>query len=90
MRVRKKLWPGSPHGREYRRLREMLIETRKAAGLTQSALAKRLGRDQSFVSKYERGERRIDVVEFLAIAKALRADPGKLLRRLQGAGQRGD
>jgi hypothetical protein len=39
-----------------------------------------LGRPQSFIAKYEGGERRIDVVEFIAIAEALSADPIKLFR----------
>jgi transcriptional regulator with XRE-family HTH domain len=43
-------------------------------------LAKKLGRPQSFVAKYEGGERRIDVVGFVAIARALDADPVKVFR----------
>lgn len=61
----------------------MLIDARVAGGLTQAELARRLGRHQSFVSKYERGERRIDVIEFIALAKALNLDPGKVIGRLQ-------
>jgi len=53
---------------------------RHGAGIRQQALAKKLGRPQSFVAKYEGGERRIDVVEFIAIARALDADPVKLFR----------
>src|SRR6266576_7321429 len=59
---------------------ELMIGARKAAGLTQHALAVRLKKPQSFVAKYEGGERRIDVVEFIAIARALGADPLKLFR----------
>ena len=44
-----------------------MIAARKAAGLTQHALARRLGRPQSFVAKYEGGERRLDVVEFVLL-----------------------
>ncbi len=62
---------------------ELMIKARKAAGLTQHDLAKRLKRPQSFVAKYEGGERRIDVVEFLAIARAIGADPIRILRALQ-------
>lgn len=51
-------------------------------GLTQVQLARRLQRPQSFVSKYERGERRLDVIEFLEVAHALGADPAALLRRV--------
>ncbi|MGG5890690.1 helix-turn-helix domain-containing protein [Falsiroseomonas sp. HC035] len=60
----------------------MIAERRLAAGLTQVELATRLGRPQSFVSKYETGERRLDVVEFLEIAEALSFDPAELLRSL--------
>jgi transcriptional regulator with XRE-family HTH domain len=51
----------------------------QAAGLTQRTLAARLKKPQSFVAKYEGGERRLDVVEFIRIARALDADPLKLL-----------
>ena len=45
-------------------------------------LAERLSRPQSFVSKYETGERRLDVVEFLEVAEALRLDAGDLLNEI--------
>ncbi len=66
----------------YRRFRELLADERRAAGLTQAELSKRLDRPQSFVSKYERGERRLDVVEFAQVAKALGTDPFRFLSRL--------
>jgi len=50
--------------------------------LTQQELAKRVHRPQSFVAKYEGGERRVDVVEFIEICMALGADPNKLLKVL--------
>jgi transcriptional regulator with XRE-family HTH domain len=59
-----------------------MIRARKSAGLTQHELAKRLRRPQSFVAKYEGGERRVDVLEFIEICKALEADPNKLLKIL--------
>jgi transcriptional regulator with XRE-family HTH domain len=46
------------------------------------ALAKKLGRPQSYVSKFERGERRLDVVEFFEVADALQVEGFKLLRQL--------
>ena len=61
---------------------ELMIKARKAAGLTQHQLAKRLHKPQSFVAKYEGGERRVDVVEFIELCKALEADPNKLLKVL--------
>jgi transcriptional regulator with XRE-family HTH domain len=63
---------------EYARLIAILVAARKDADVRQQALAKRLGRPQSFVAKYEGGERRIDVVEFVTIVRALGADPVKL------------
>jgi transcriptional regulator with XRE-family HTH domain len=65
---------------EYARLIAILVAVRKNTGVRQQLLAKKLGRPQSFIAKYEGGERRIDVVEFIAIARALGADPVKLFR----------
>jgi transcriptional regulator with XRE-family HTH domain len=59
-----------------------MIRARKNAGLTQQELAKRLRKPQSFIAKYEGGERRVDVVEFVTICKAIGADPAKLLKAL--------
>ena len=53
------------------RLGGQLRRLRARAGLTQSALAERLGERQVFVSEYERGQRRIDVLELRAIGVAL-------------------
>lgn len=74
--------PSSLHSQDYSRFRSILAESRKKAGLSQAQLATRLSRPQSFVSKYERGERRLDVVEFKAVAEALGLDPLQILRRL--------
>lgn len=68
---------------KYERFRQLLVEARRSAGLTQGQVAKKLSRPQSFVSKYERGERRLDVVEFLEIAQAIGIDPARLLRNLK-------
>lgn len=65
-----------------RRLREVMIEARKARGLNQTQLAAALGRTQTFVSNYERGERRLGVVDFVLIARTLNVEPVELLRRL--------
>ena len=51
----------SVHSPEQQLLRELLVAARNKAGLTQQKLAKRLGKHQSFVAKYEGGERRLDV-----------------------------
>jgi transcriptional regulator with XRE-family HTH domain len=65
---------------EYARLIAALVAVRHSAGIRQQALAKKLNRPQSFVAKYEGGERRLDLIEFIAIARALDADPVKLFR----------
>lgn len=62
-----------------------LIEKRKSAGLTQRELSDRLGKPRSFVSKIEGRERRIDIVEFVALARALGADPGEMMTALTAA-----
>ncbi len=65
----------STHTRQYRDFLDGLIQARKDAELTQQQVADRLDRPQSFVAKYENGERRLDVVEFLEIASLLDTDP---------------
>jgi transcriptional regulator with XRE-family HTH domain len=62
-----------------------MIKARKTADLTQHELAKRLHKPQSFVAKYEGGERRIDVVEFVTICQAIGADSAKILKILKNA-----
>lgn len=56
-----------------------LAAARRAAGLSQAALAGRLGKPPSFVAKYELGERRLDAVEVLVIARALGREPTAFL-----------
>jgi transcriptional regulator with XRE-family HTH domain len=63
-----------------------LIGAREAQDLTQTELALKLGRPQSFVSDYERGQRRLDVIEFIDIAKALGLDPVAVVKELAGKG----
>jgi transcriptional regulator with XRE-family HTH domain len=67
---------------EHAAFRALLVETREKSGLTQQQLARKLRKPQSFVAKYEGGERRVDVIEFVAIARALGSDPISLLRAL--------
>jgi transcriptional regulator with XRE-family HTH domain len=68
------------------RLQSLLKAARERAGLTQVDLASRIGRPQSFIAKYERGERRLDVVEFAVVATAIGADPRKMLGQLLRGG----
>ena len=67
---------------EHRALCALLVTARRNAGLNQTELAKRLGKPQSFIAKYEGGERRLDVIEFLAVVRAIGADPRRILRAL--------
>ncbi len=67
---------------DHRHLIALLVGAREKAGLTQQQLADRLGKPQSFVAKYEVGERRIDVIEFLAISRALDLDPARTVREM--------
>ena len=66
----------------HRALITALRNARKEAGLSQYEVARRLERPQSFVSAYESDDRKIDVLEFLHIAKMVRTDPCELLRRV--------
>lgn len=60
---------------KYEQFRALLVEARLSAGLTQSEVAAKLKQPQSYVSKYERGERRLDVVEFLEVARIIGFNP---------------
>ena len=66
----------------HRELIDVLVATRQEAGLTQRGLAARLKRPHSFIGRIEAGERRIDVVEFIEIARALEADPQQVFAKL--------
>ncbi len=70
----------SIHVGTYRRLICRLAEARRAAGLTQQALGDRLGRPQSYVAKVEGFERRLDVLEYLVMAREIGVDPLPLIR----------
>ena len=67
----------------YALLREHLVAARHTADMTQEELAEALGRPQSFVSKIEGGERRIDVVELIWIASVVKLDLNALLKALK-------
>jgi transcriptional regulator with XRE-family HTH domain len=73
----------SLHTPEYIQFRSLLVAAREKAGLTQAEVSTRLGRPQSFVAKYEGGERRLDVVEFVQVCVALNVDPHAVLKDLQ-------
>jgi transcriptional regulator with XRE-family HTH domain len=62
---------------------DRLVAARRDANLTQVDLGKRIGRRQTFVSKFENGERRLDVAEFVRISRAIGADPYILMREIE-------
>lgn len=66
----------------HRDLVQTLIDARKKAGLTQTQLGERLGKDQTFISLVERSQRRVDVLEFYAFSKAMKLDPLELYAAL--------
>jgi ribosome-binding protein aMBF1 (putative translation factor) len=68
--------------RGHRVLIATLVAARKKAGMTQRDLAARIKRPRSFVGRMEAGERRIDVIEFIQIARAVDGDPKELFGKL--------
>jgi transcriptional regulator with XRE-family HTH domain len=72
----------SLRSRRHRALCAALKAARKAAGLSQEELAARLKTTQTVIARIEIGERRIDVIEFLDLARALRLDPRSMLTAL--------
>jgi transcriptional regulator with XRE-family HTH domain len=71
------------HSERDRHFRELLKARRKAAGLTQTVVAQRLGKPPSYVAKYEGGDRRLDVLEFIDVAAAIGFDPAGVIRALR-------
>lgn len=69
--------------KRHKALIALLIAERKAAEMSQAELADALGQYQSFVARLESGERRVDVIEFLDIAKAVGFDPKALIAKLE-------
>ena len=68
---------------EYGILLRRLISARGEAGFTQQDLANRLSKPQSFVSKYERRERRLDVLEFVLVCRVLKVDACSIIRMVE-------
>lgn len=66
--------PNPLHTKNYLIFRELLIKARLSSGITQAQIAQKLGKPQSYISKYERGERRLDFPEFIEIATILAID----------------
>ena len=67
---------------QYKIVGACLAAARRRAAITQQELAARLGKPQSFVSEYERGQRRLDVVELLVVARAFGSDPVQIFQEI--------
>lgn len=67
----------------YKKFQEFLRQYRQSQELTQLQLAEQLKRPQSFVAKYESGERRLDLIEFLQVAETLGIDLIQFMQQLQ-------
>lgn len=66
----------------YEAMIKVLVAARHDADFTQAALAQKLGKPPSFIAKIELGERRIDIVEVVALARAMGQDPVKLIEKM--------
>jgi len=73
------------HSQQAKIFQDAIKEIREKAGLTQRELCRRLGKEHSFVSKCELGERRVDIVEFYWICKACGANPENEAKRIMKA-----
>ncbi|OIR08983.1 helix-turn-helix protein [mine drainage metagenome] len=75
----------SLHSHHYHIFRNLLVSAREKSGLTQVQIADQLGKPQSFISKYERGERRLDFTEFIELAEVLGIDVVDFMNHYQTA-----
>jgi transcriptional regulator with XRE-family HTH domain len=73
------VWVEAEH---YKVVGAYLAAARRQANVTQQVLARKLSKPQSFVSEYERGKRRIDVIEFLKITQTIGANPIYVLSQI--------
>jgi transcriptional regulator with XRE-family HTH domain len=67
------------YSEDHQRLRSILKRERIAAGLRQSDLAKKTNRSQAYISKFENGDLRLDVVDFVHICRTIVCDPHKVI-----------
>lgn len=73
--------PNPVFSTDYEPFREILIQARQSAGVSQRTLAARIGRSGSHVSMIEQGQRRIDILEFYLIVRSLGQNPTELFQR---------
>jgi len=69
--------------KKYDVFRRLLIKARKEQKLTQQNLAQKLLKPQSFISKYESGERRLDLIEFIDVANALKINKSEFINQIE-------
>ena len=79
----------SIHSTSYAIFLKVLRDTRERAGLTQEEVAKRIGEKQTFVSKCERGERRVDVVELRTFCRAFGISLAQFIASLEKSVKKG-
>jgi transcriptional regulator with XRE-family HTH domain len=77
----------SMYSQRQQALTSLLRQVRRESGLTQVDLAERIGEPQSFVSKYESGERRLDLVELEQVCSAMGMSLSEFVRRYEEAGE---
>lgn len=70
--------PKSVFGGAHQDLVKVLAEARKSSGLTQAELGEKVGKDQTYISLIEVGQRRVDILEFIALSRAMRIEPTRL------------
>ena len=66
----------------YQTIVAIVVEARKAAGISQRELAESFGQPDAFVTSYETGERLLDVGEFVAACRAIGVDPCEVLKKV--------
>ncbi|MEG3135530.1 helix-turn-helix transcriptional regulator [Rouxiella sp. T17] len=72
----------SVYSEDYQSVISMLKNARKERGITQTQLSEAFGRPQSFIAKVENGERRLDIVEFLHLARLLNFEPAAVIDKI--------
>jgi transcriptional regulator with XRE-family HTH domain len=75
------------YSEEHQRMREVLKRERRKAGLRQSDIAMRTGRSQAYVSKFENGDIRLDVIDFVRFCVTIGCDPHEVLDEVFAAWQ---
>jgi transcriptional regulator with XRE-family HTH domain len=76
--MKKSIWEES-----YTKLRKELRKIRKQAGLTQTQLSEKLGKPQSYVSKYEIGDKNLDFIEVIHVCNACELKPEEFTKKIR-------